>query len=577
MLELKDRDKHNLPCFDEECGGQSSCSLYNLPVPHLHCFKCLKQSYDEELIEEYRTTMDANLLKLISKDTEAKGNNLKLDRAGLFPQRGIVGEMEDRKISLKVAEKYGVEKLFNTETNEPYGYSFPAFNPQGLCAQKIKRFDKRMKWLYPGASIPKMFLFVQHLFPSGGKFITITEGEEDAQACYQMLHNSDTRFEPTVVSLNNGASTAERECKEHWEYINSFENIIICFDGDEQGKKAAEKVCRLFNYRPKVVLFPDAKKDETSDKWKFKDANDYLKEGKEKEFVNLWWKAEKSTPKGVCTMSSLWDSMIKQDSTIAVEWPWKGLCKKLRAMITGHFIVIKAPPKVGKTSIEKELAYHIHKTSEHNVGIIFLENTKKEIGIGLCALHMNKPLSPWDIPEDLSELQKAHEELSKDDRFMIFDPEDTRSVENIISKIIYFVKAHNCRFIFLDHITMLSYQSDDENERKFLDKLCADLKGLTTSLDICLIAVTHVNDDGKTRGSRASVQLCELMISLERDKTNPDPVIANTTNVIVEENRWGECGLACKLFYDQETGRLSEIDDSLVMEVEGGRQVTFDN
>lgn len=574
----KTYDRHDLPCWDKSCGGTSSCSLFFQPKPHLHCFKCEAQNWNlsEEELEAYRI-MDSNLLKLYDKNTESKGNNLKIDRVGLFPQRGIVTSMEDRGITREVAEKFGVERMFNPEDNSPVGYSYPGFVGKDFKAQKIKRLDKKMKWLYEGNGLPDdLGMFGQHLFPAGGKYITITEGEEDAMAAYQMMRADNPTIDPAVVSLFNGASSAEKECKKHWEYINSFENIILAFDGDETGQKAAEKVSRLFNYKPKIMLFGDCKKN-SDGVYEFKDANDYLKAGKQKDFIRMWWKAEKVTPKGVKTFRSLWDDMTRVETNVTVPFPWAGLNEKLHGLTTGHFIVVKAPPKVGKTSILKEMIYTTHLTSPYNVGIIFLENTKKEICLGLCALHLNKVIKPWDVPENLEQLAQAHDELSKDDRLTIFDPEDERTVENIINKIMYFVKAHDCRYIFLDHITMMSYQSEDENERKFLDKLCADLKGLTTKLDICLIAVTHVNDDGKTRGSRASVQLCEAMISLERDKTNPDPVIANTTNVVIEENRWGECGLACRLFYDSDTGRMTELDNDLAVNVGEGRTVQFDN
>lgn len=576
-------NRHDLPCF---CGeGNSCCSLYTEPKPHLHCFKCNKGKWDltEEEVEEYRT-MESNLLKLQSKDTEAKGNNLILDRTNLFPQRGIITELVHRGIRKDVAEKYGVETLFDAE-DKPYANSFPSIIDKEMKAQKVKRFDKRMKWLYEGLSIPKnMPLFGQHLFPSGGKFITITEGEEDALACYQMLKDSAPAFEPAVVSVNNGASTADRECKESWEYINSFENIIIAFDGDEQGRKAAEKVARLFDYRPKIMLFSDAKKVETKDaegnkisKWEWKDANDYLKGGKAKQFVNLWWKAEKVTPKGVVTFKSLWDSMTKENQDIVVPFPWEGLNKKLHGIHTGKLYILKAQPKMGKTQILRELAYKIRSDSPYNVGLIFLEDTKKSIGMGMCALHMNKPIQFPDIPFELSDLEKAHEYMSADDRLTIFDPEDERTVENIMNKIMYFVKAHDCKFIILDHISMLSYTSGDDNERRFLDKLVADLKALTPKLNIAILAVIHVNDEGKTRGSRAPVQLCDALIHLERDKLNKDPIIANTTEVIVEENRLtGDSGTACKLFFDRTTGRLTEMDDSLFIETEQGRSVQFD-
>jgi len=123
---------------------------------------------------------------------------------------------------------------------------------------------------------------------------------------------------------------------------------------------------------------------------------------------------------------------------------------------------------------------------------------------------------------------------------------------------------------------MLAYTSDNMDERKFLDKLFADLKQMTTSLNIYLGVVIHVNDDGKTRGSRAPIQLCDRLYALERDKLNTDEIVANTTEFIVEENRYGQSGLASKLYYDQERGRMTELDPDLVME-KNTRQPVFDD
>lgn len=860
-------DRHNLPCWDkDECQGNSSCSFYFLTKPHLKCFKCEGQKWnlsDEEI--EYYMTIDANLMKLSSPETEAKGNNLKLDRTGLFPQRGVIASLDHRSISKGVAEKYGVETLYD-QYNKPYGLSCPAYDTnKNFMAQKIKRYDKGQKWLYK-ESLDKILMFGQHLFPSGGKFITITEGEEDAMAAYQMLKEASPAYDPCVVSLFNGASSAERECKKHWEFINSFENIILAFDGDETGRKAAERICKLFDYKPKVILFSECKKNEEGE-YVWKDANDYLKGNRGKDFVNLWWRSERVTPKGVLTFNSLWNAMTEKDSDKIASWPWEGLNKKLHGLYEGRLVIIKAPPKIGKcfgkdtlvrmfdgtvkavqdiqtgdylmgddgtyrtvlstvtgrekmyavhqtkrdtytvneshilcvkntdtkekidinlkdyllkkdairwkgysapilrqqpfdlfgltpymlgvwlgdgdsnqpqitntdnalnqlgilnhkkipqgyliapmqdrqellagiidtdgyfngdtyvvtqkdiilatgirdlarslghraslketvkycyhkgekregvyynvtingalwtipckvkkkqahvnletardssvcglviepleegvyygfvldgnhrflladftvvhnTQLLREISFHVKETTKHNTGLIFLEDTKKSIGMGMCALYMNKPIQFPDIPVNLEELQIAHMEMSKDDRLMVFDPEDSRTVENIFSKITYFVKAHDCKVILLDHISMLAYQADAGDERRFLDKLVADLKNLTTSLNICIIAVTHVNDEGKTRGSRAAVQLCDALISLERDKLSDDPVIANTTEIIVEENRLtGDSGHACSLFFDRETGRMTELDPNLSIADGQGRTVQFD-
>jgi twinkle protein len=42
-----------------------------------------------------------------------------------------------------------------------------------------------------------------------------------------------------VVSIRDGAASALKNCKNSYNFLNSYENIVICFDSDEQGKKAA--------------------------------------------------------------------------------------------------------------------------------------------------------------------------------------------------------------------------------------------------------------------------------------------------------------------------------------------------
>lgn len=556
-------NKHNLPC--PKCDGNESVSIFNEPKPHLHCFKCEQQEWDEEIVEEWKTMSQTNVSNIYTTPVKKKASN--------FPQRGIISSIEGRGITQETAEKFKVEKLYN-EDKKAFGYAYPYEDAESgdLVAQKIKRLDKKMVFI---GEPSKGALFGQKSFPKGGRFLTITEGEEDAMAVYQMTkdhakHNKS--LIPAVVSIKNGVGSAVKDCRNSYEYIDSFDEIIICFDGDPVGQEAAQKVAKLFPHKTKIVNFIDARQEEIKDsegnvtkKWKLKDANDYLKEGKNTEFISLWWKAEKYVPNGVRTFRSLWDDMTRKDSNITVPFPWDGVNQMCYGMVTGKMDVFKANPKIGKTTFLSECVMHIRDNSEHNVGVIFLENTTKEIGLKLCGIRVGEPL---DRPEyqdkiDWEELQKVHEDISEDDRITIFDPSDERTAENVLKKIMYFVKAHECKFIFLDHASMLSYTADSTDERKFLDKLFADLKQLTTSLDIYLGVVIHVNDDGKPRGSRAPVQLCDRLYSLQRDKLSTDPIVANTTEFIVEENRWGSSGLASKLFYDNDTGRIMELDIDL--------------
>ena len=107
------------------------------------------------------------------------------------------------------------------------------------------------KFSYDGHGVG---LFGQQLFKEGGKYLTITEGECDAMAAYELLGSKWA-----VVSIIRGAAGAVKDIKDNLEYIESFDNIVICFDKDKQGIEAAKKVATL--------LKPGKAKDSYSTKW----------------------------------------------------------------------------------------------------------------------------------------------------------------------------------------------------------------------------------------------------------------------------------------------------------------------
>lgn len=562
MISTKIIEKTDQPCW---CGeGKSSCAIYKTPELHLHCFKCGKGLWDKKKVEEYLSMSAAEHLINGSSTLTKNVSKLPLPSHGL--QKGDIAALPDRVISLETAEKFKVETLYGDE-DEIVARIFPFPNEQGdIVAQKIKKIDKSMtivgRWT-------ESVLFGQNIFPAGGKFITVTEGEEDAMAAYEMLKaKSGNYFEPAVVSIRNGATGAKKDCQTNWEYLNSFDTIVVCFDMDKPGQTAAVEVANLFPNKVKIMRMD------------VKDANEYIKQRRHQDFMNSWRAAEKHTPEGIIPSSKLWGEMVSKDNYHQVNLPWEGLQKKLGGLRTGELMVIKAPPKVGKTQVMRELSYSTYLQGE-KVGLIYLEETLKRIGLGLCALEMNKPLQFPETTYSEEELRVAHEKVLEGDNFFIFDPRAERTAENVFAKIKHFALAYECRYIFLDHVSMLAYDSIDADERKFLDKLFKDIKDLTASLNIHICAVTHVNDEGKTRGSRAAYQLCDALIDLSRDKLNDDPVISNTVTITVEENRLtGDSGKACDLYFNRETGRLNEIDLSLSFEEikkEKLKEVKFDD
>jgi twinkle protein len=135
-------------------------------------------------------------------------------------------------------------------------------------------------------------------------------------------------------------------------------------------------------------------------------------------------------------------------------------------------------------------------------------------------------------------------------------------------------KALDCKFIVLDHISMIVSSQEFGDERKALDEVMTKLRTLVQETDIALIVVSHLRrPDGKgheegavtslaqLRGSGSIAQLSDMVLGLERDSQNEDVATRNTTTLRVLKNRFvGMTGPACYLYWDKDTGRLNEVD-----------------
>jgi hypothetical protein len=91
-----------------------------------------------------------------------------------------------------------------------------------------------------------------------------------------------------------------------------------------------------------------------------------------------------------------------------------------------------------------------------------------------------------------------------------------------------------------------------DDERKTLDYLSTQLAMLTRELNFTLFLISHVNDDGKTRGSRNISKIADLIVHLDRDIEATTIEQRNKTRLMVKGNRWaGISGPSSVLWFDQ--------------------------
>jgi twinkle protein len=275
----------------------------------------------------------------------------------LTPVTDVFHEAAHRSIPLSAIKKYQIDMVQNDDRMEA---RYPYFIDGKHVANKLRTKDKKFGWEYDDKDAArKVELFGQHLFPIGSaKQITLVEGEYDAPAAFTLL---GSRY--PVVSVAS-AGTAMRDVKNNFEYLDSFENIVVCLDGDEVGRSTAKQVAELF--KPGKCRLLDLQE--------CKDPNAYLAAGKSKQFVDEWYKAPAFMPDGLKIGSEMWDEIINRPKHFQVDYPFHGLNKLTYGLRLSEMVVVTAETGIGKTSILKKIEYSLLMNSElkeKNYGVGF--------------------------------------------------------------------------------------------------------------------------------------------------------------------------------------------------------------
>jgi len=475
---------------------------------------------------------------------------------------GVYSAIYDRKIKESTAKKYNVlVKQDNNANVYQHIYKYYDSNNSHV-ANKLRNTNDKEFWAE--GSIRDAGLFGQNLFPAGGKYVTLTEGEIDAMSIYQMMGEKWAS-----VSIKTGAAGAVRDCKASYEYLNKFDNIVICFDNDESGKKAAAKVAQLFEPNKCKIVSLD-----------LKDANEYLLSNKRNEFNKAWWDAEIYTPAGIVNLANLKNSLYEEEYCETCMYPWDGLNNKTYGMRTGELVTFTAGAGMGKSSITRELMHHILKSTHDNIGVLALEESIKKTAFNIMSVEANARLYIKEIRDqfDKERLKEWEDSTIGTGRFYAFDHFGSINNDEILNRVQYMAKALDCKWIILDHLSILVSGQEGDDERKSIDVLMTKLRSLVEQTGVGLLLVSHLrrpagdsgHENGKEitlshlRGSASIAHLSDCVIALERNQQSTDPILANTTVVRILKNRYtGDTGVATNLLYDNKTGRMKEKDPLL--------------
>ncbi|QHZ60064.1 hypothetical protein PJKIFABJ_00128 [Pseudomonas phage PE09] len=492
-----------------------------------------------------------------------------------------------RGIRKDTTQAFGVRHEINTATGEVAVQYYPCTmasedNDHGfiLTGYKKRTLPKDFKGAL-GETGRECQLFGQFKFiRDRGKYCIIVGGEIDQLSAYQMLadYQKSKGYEhiPTV-SPTIGETGCEKQIVLQYEWFNRFERIIVCMDNDEAGRKAAEMVCKALPKGKAYVM-----------EMGLKDPNEYLKAGKEREFISCFYKAAPYTPSGIVGSGSLMNLMKKAATTPKIPLP--PFMKKVQKMMAGGIPLktitnLGSASGTGKSTIVDECVYHWIFNSPHKPGVLSLESDCAQYGNKMLSRHIGKKL---DLIEDDQEkidlLNSAEVEEKAQELFFLPDgshrwhlvEERDGSIEDIKEKIMELIIACECKVIIVDPLQDILDGLSNEEQAVFMKWL----KGTVKSHDVSFILINHVRKSaGGSKANSAGADLfeedfqgssaifksaaCNLLFT--RNKEAENEIERNVTTMKMTKCRWtgNTSPQAGKYFYDNQTHTLFDLDEYL--------------
>lgn len=509
-------------------------------------------------------------------------------------------DVPERNIRKETLERFGVKVgISETDGKTIVAVYFPSVNQKGKVVgytkqDLTKNKEEKGHWSCIGSVSISNKLFGQNVSESQNRKrnnLVITEGQWDCLSVYQALVDNvrGTKYdglEPLVVSIPMGTANAVEAILHNENYVLSHDALTIFFDDDyctpaEQQKKimkgheAREAVANAL-VGAGISLFTVTQDDG------LKDASDYMQAGRSEELAKLVqfgrrpYSSEKIVKAGDLSLEFLLEP--RPEGIYVNSFP--KLMEKIHGFRTRELVLLTSPSGVGKSTVTSIFASAFMEANE-KLGMIYLEETNKETMQRLIASKLkvnylefkNNPLAV----ASREAIEKARQDIVDNDQLVMLGHFGSLPVSELIAKIKHMHLVEGCKFIILDHLSLVISGSQVKDERKELDIVMTELAAFCAANDVCIIAVAHINrsaaDQFKApkvkegeepkpywvqvtkemmRGSAALEQLSFIILGLEPE-IMPDRSRGRVRLTSLKNRPWSYLGVADTFTIDEET------------------------
>lgn len=208
----------------------------------------------------------------------------------------------------------------------------------------------------------------------------------------------------------------------------------------------------------------------------------------------------------------------------------------------------------------------LNSSDDTTVGLLHMEESKSTTYRSMASYQLGVNVNTKEDAEVNGITEErvilAAKQATKGERTIIFEMRSEDDPLDLLTHVRLGATVYGVTHFFIDHVQRLSYLSKKgvEDATGVLTTLASRMAQLAKELNICVVFVSQVNDDGRTKYASSLQEEALVVIALERDPQAEDERERNTTKFVVEKNRpFSRTGDAGSVYYDVDTTMLSEI------------------
>ena len=434
-------------------------------------------------------------------------------------------------------------KAFRIGEKDSDTVMFPYFKNGVVTNVKYRSISSKKKMWQEKEAEPTLF----NRDNIQGKNLVIVEGEYDCMALGQYGIES--------VSVPSGASDF-RWLETEWDYLDTFNEIILCLDNDPAGKEATRMLAaKIGEYRCSIVSLPK------------KDANDCLKAGVGKAGMQKYISESKPIKPATLVSPSHYRTKVKElfskgKELFGTETPWTKLDKILKGWRMSELTIWSGRNGSGKSTILNQ---------------VILSLGMKDIRSCIYSGEMPpERYLRWAIVQHLRDSNPVPEQIDDaldwmDGRLYILDIRAGVKPDKLTSDFEYAARRYDVKHFIVDSLMKVSLQGKDEYEsqKEFVDGLCNFVQRL--ECHVHLVAhprkgMSDTDEPGKVdvKGSSHITDLADNVLVLYRlDEKTKEKVLSKggdppDMRLFVKKNReFGNEGIV-DMDFNEETKNFSD-------------------